>query len=137
LQIRETAAGDERRWRALAVGDSCLFHISGDALKLAFPVQHAAEFGTRPPLLASRQRSVSPVAETKGNFDAGDYLLLMTDAAAEWFLTEYEAGRKPWRELLRLKETNFDAWVGSQREGGRMKNDDVTVVAIAAESAKK
>jgi hypothetical protein len=134
LIIHEAAAGKPRDWQAWAVGDSCLFHVDDDALKLAFPVEKSAGFGTRPALIGSRQRSPAKAVSVSGTLACGDCLFLMTDALAEWFLAQHEAGRKPWRELLRLKKEAFPAWVDSLRRNRRVKNDDMTLLAIQAQA---
>jgi hypothetical protein len=118
------------RWQAVATGDTCLFLVRGDALKRAFPVQAAGGFGTRPELIGSRTRGRVRAAAVKGALEAGDRLWLMTDALAEWFLTEHEAGRAPWEELAAVTADGFAAWVDGRRADGRLKNDDVTVIEI-------
>jgi Stage II sporulation protein E (SpoIIE) len=137
LTIGEAAAGNPHTWRAWAVGDSCLFLIHGDDLKLAFPVEKSAGFGTRPELIGSRQRSPVTAASIDGTLASGDCLLLMTDALAQWFLAQHEAGHKPWQELLRLTSESFPAWVDLQRQKRRVKNDDMTLVAIQIHAVKK
>src|SRR5581483_6124726 len=52
-----TALGGGGRWRALAVGDSCLFQVRQDQLVKSFPVNCSQEFGNRPALLCSRPRA--------------------------------------------------------------------------------
>jgi hypothetical protein len=135
LVIHKAAAGEPSSWRAWAVGDSCLFHVHEDGLKLAFPVDNWAAFGTRPDLIGSRQHSPAAGASINGGLAFGDCLLLMTDALAQWFLAQHEAGAKPWQELLRLNEEAFPAWVDSLRRQRRLKNDDVTLVVIQARAA--
>jgi hypothetical protein len=67
---------------------------------------------------------------THGELAAGDRLWLMTDALAAWFLAEHEAGGAPWRELDERTADDFADWVAGRRADGRLKNDDVTLVAI-------
>jgi hypothetical protein len=118
------------RWRAIAVGDSCLFLVRGGRLAGAFPVDEAAAFGTRPPLIGSHAERRIRVAGAHGDLAEGDSLFLMTDALAEWFLAGYEAGRTPWRELAGLAESGFAAWVAAERKVRRLKNDDVTLLTL-------
>ena len=120
-------------WRAAAVGDSCLFQVRGDKLVRSFPLTSAAEFGSRPALLGSRggPPAGSPPARREGEARPGDSLLLMTDALAQWFLAEAEAGGKPWRELPALRdEGGFAEWVEARRAAGALRNDDVTLLTI-------
>src|SRR5262245_26964629 len=78
----------EGRWRAVATGDTCLFVVRGDKLRKTFPVQKAADFDTRPELIGSLYKGRLHMAASKGKLEAGDRLMVMTDALAEWFLTE-------------------------------------------------
>jgi hypothetical protein len=126
----------ESGWRAVAVGDSCLFQVRGGAVMRAFPVEHADDFGNQPRLVGSR---ATPAAveqhqlRAEGDCRAGDLFLLMTDALAEWFLRRTEAGGKPWEAVERLLEegeNDFTAWVESLREDEALRNDDVTLVAV-------
>jgi hypothetical protein len=60
---------------------------------------------------------------------------LLTDALAQWFLRRHEAGRRPWQAVGRLLEAPspdraFVSWVDRLRDGGGLRNDDVTLVAI-------
>lgn len=117
-------------WHAVAAGDTCLFLSRGDELESAFPVRTAAAFGTRPELIGSRQRGRVRTVMTHGELAAGDRFWLMTDALAAWFLAEHEAGGAPWRELGARTVDDFAGWVAGRRADGRLKNDDVTLVAI-------
>lgn len=125
-------------WQATSVGDSCLFHTRGAKLLRSFPVNHSREFGNSPSLIGSRtppadicQRAV----QARGAVAPGDRLWLMTDALSQWFLQEHEAGKRPWEEmesLLPLFETGprFAQWIDALRNAKRLRNDDVTVLAV-------
>jgi hypothetical protein len=117
-------------WQAVATGDTCLFLIRDDGLRKAFPVQSAAEIGTRPDLIGSRQKGRVRATAVKGTPAVGDWLLIMTDALAEWFLAAHEAGTRPWEELAARTADDFPAWVADRRAAGTLKNDDVTLVLI-------
>ena len=123
-------------WRARAVGDSCLFQVREGSLMEAFPLSHAEDFGNRPCLLGARTVvDQGPPLLCRGRWQAGDRFLLMTDALAQWFLQEAEAGRKPWQAMahfLTRPETDaeFAAWVEGLRDRGGLRNDDVTLLVI-------
>ena len=125
-------------WRATAVGDSCLFHTRGARLLRAFPVSHSAEFGNSPPLIGSRTPPgdiCHRAVQAKGAVAAGDRLWLMTDALSQWFLQELEAGRRPWQQLESLlpyfeTERRFAEWIDTLRDAKRLRNDDVTLLAL-------
>jgi hypothetical protein len=122
---------------ARAVGDTCLFLVRGDNLELAFPLTVAEDFTSRPWLIGSCTTPGGVACEhgTFVEFDyrPGDALWMMTDALAQWFLTEKAEGRLPWRELGVLwhgGEEAFPGWVDELRRDGRLKNDDVTVMGL-------
>jgi protein phosphatase 2C-like protein len=123
------------RWHALAVGDTCLFQVRGNRLVTAFPLGREADFDNRPRLIGSRTSTDAEVhAERKGDWQAGDRFLLMTDALAQWFLRRHEAGGRPWEELSGFPEGDgaisaFAEWVEERRRDG-LRNDDVTLVLI-------
>jgi hypothetical protein len=118
------------RWRATATGDTCLFLVHADGLRGTFPVAEAAGFGTRPDLVGSLSGGRTRTVSARGTILPGDRLLLMTDALAEWFLREHEAGRSPWREVAGATADGFPDWVNARRADRRLKNDDVTLVVI-------
>lgn len=131
---REEAA-EERRWHALAIGDTCLFQIRDDALHLAFPLAESAAFDSTPLLLSSnpaRNLQVWDHAQAlTGSFKAGDILLLMTDALAKWFLLEIETGSRPWHTLCALTEqAEFAELTVTLRAAHRLKNDDTSLICI-------
>ena len=123
------------RWRALAVGDSCLFVVRSGKVERAFPLARAAEFNNRPLLLSSvaraNQQVWNEVRVDEGELHARDQLLLMTDALAQWFLAEAELGRRPWAALARAGTLEaFCAFVDLLRHGGALRNDDTTLVRV-------
>ncbi|MCP3102377.1 protein phosphatase 2C domain-containing protein [Myxococcus sp. K15C18031901] len=122
-------------WTALAVGDSCLFHVRGDVLLRAFPVETSEALGTNPYLVSTHAARNAGLEEravsATGNLQPGDSLLLMTDALACWFLLEHEAGRQPWRRLPPPgAAARHDAFVEELRGAGRLRNDDVTLLRL-------
>jgi hypothetical protein len=124
-------------WRALAIGDSCLFHIRAGQLKRAFPLSRAEQFGTRPGLVGSRASGFEIGNDRDlagGCWRGGDRFLLMTDALAQWFLRQSEVGAEPASELVALltqtdAQAAFAGWV-EQRRREHMRNDDVTMLVI-------
>jgi len=127
------------RWRALAVGDSCLFHIRDQKLHCAFPLKRSCDFASSPWLVGSRGFAPPMMAirelRLEGDFDHGDRLWLMTDALAQWFLRRLEVGERPWELLEHLLTapdgaTCFSAWIGALRGATDIRNDDVTLMAV-------
>lgn len=124
-------------WSAMALGDSCLFHVRNDAVRVAMPVEAADDFGNAPPLAASsgqdRDLAASHTTLARGTWLLGDRFYLATDAMAVWFLRQSEHGRKPW-DLLRALDyatpREWATWVERERASGELPNDDVTLVRI-------
>lgn len=126
-------------WQAVAVGDSCLFHIRGADLLGAFPLDESGQFDNFPTLVGSHT-SPEVIREkrtlrTQGSGLPDDEIWMMTDALAQWCLKEHELGRNPWAEihsLLAPSETKdrFTSWVEELRDTRQLHNDDVTLLAV-------
>ncbi|MFF1692956.1 hypothetical protein ACFVXC_04930 [Streptomyces sp. NPDC058257] len=125
------------RWRAAALGDSCLFHLHNDQLVQAFPVSTAEEFGLTPDLFGSRNHDVALLARrtcfTEGRCGPGDRLLLMTDALAAWLLSVSDQ-EDAVNQLLEYAGPDdldkFKNWLSGLRERRQLRNDDVALVRI-------
>jgi hypothetical protein len=130
---------DSYEWQAVAIGDTCLLHSRGNALLRAFPIDRKEQFDNFPKLVGSRM-SVEDIRTrqslwTDGRGQSGDRLWIMTDALAQWCLTEIEAGRNPWNDLVSLltlpeMEDQFVSLIEGLRDAGKLRNDDVTLLAI-------
>lgn len=129
--------GEDGRWSAVSLGDSCLFQVRDDRLITAFPFADHASFGNTPKLVPSAssqlERVVAHVERAEGTWQPGDVLFLATDALASWFLRATAEGRTPWRRLNRIACDDTDAfavWAASERAGGFLRNDDLTLVRV-------
>ena len=123
------------RWRALAIGDTCLFVVRAGKMQKAFPFGRAEQFNNSPILLSSVARANQGVWDEvrldEGELCAKDMLFLMTDALAQWFLVESEMGRRPWAALAKTgTQEEFLAFVNLLRAGGALRNDDTTLVRV-------
>lgn len=121
------------QWKAMAVGDSCFFHIREGKMVGSFPLQKAEEFNSRPVLLCSNPANnlgVWPeVRFEQGDCKIDDLFILATDAVAKWFLDQRQAGGKPWETLMALKSNEeFQDFVARLRGEKAMRNDDTTVL---------
>jgi hypothetical protein len=124
------------RWRATAVGDTCLFHTRENELIEWLPIGSSPEFDNTPQLLASS----APGEEREGAISEGtaqaNYRLWSAwDALAEWCLKENEAQRNPWRKLGWLLSKagtgeRFGLLVERLRSKHRLRNDDVTLLIV-------
>ncbi len=124
------------KWRATAIGDACLFQIRESSLVTGFPVAFAKEFSNSPNLLCSRPGKQSPLSRRQlGEWRRGDRFFLMTDALADWFLRQCEAGRQPWQAIAEATNgaslnEDFANWINDQREKEYLRNDDVTLLSV-------
>ncbi len=126
------------RWRAIAIGDSCLVQVREEQVSVRFPMEHSSLFDSSPFLLPSNPRYNRAVAEHVaaccGDSLAGDTFYLMTDALACWFMAEDEQGRVPWqilRDLSTLDEREpFHEMIARLRAQGDLRNDDCTLTRI-------
>lgn len=120
-------------WRALAVGDSCMFHVRGEALVTSFPYTSWEEFAARPILACTEARANGVMAEgirtTEGRAEPGDLLVFATDGLAQWFMRNVETKRNPWEMFYETDdaevERNLELLINEERAERRMRNDDV------------
>lgn len=124
----------DARWRAEALGDSCLFLVRDHALAVAFPLDSPESFDRAPDLLCSvphrNRRLQGRVRTASGTARPGDVFLLASDAVARWIL-EYEG----WKDLLELAgeadpRAAFANLVGLERRMARLEDDDATVLVV-------
>ena len=126
-------------WRAVAIGDCCLFRTRGKSLLQSFPMKRSEEFGNRPRLLASRARGLDQLdaerEQVHGRWHSGDCFLLMTDALAQWFLLRTEQEGEPLTEIRGLlaesdPKAAFPGWIDERRAQHGLRNDDVTLAVV-------
>lgn len=111
---------ENQTWRALAVGDCCLFHYRDDTRVLSWPFTDASAFTNQPALVSSHLAHPLPKVQVlEGTWTSGDRFILATDAIAAYLLGE--SGRSP---------TLMDESIQEARAAGRLRNDDVTVLTV-------
>ncbi len=118
-------------WRAVAVGDSCLFHVRGAVIRAAFPVDKPAGFGNAPALVPSAADARCPEPEwLAGRAEPGDLFLLATDAVAARVLDPN--GLTPALDAVRgaLEMRNPTPLLDWFRTVQATTNDDVSLLAI-------
>ena len=79
-------APDQICWRAVAIGDSCLFHVRGDDLRVGFPIERSTNFNNQPDLVSTDSawdgRLPGRLATRSGEARPDDSFYMMTDALA-------------------------------------------------------
>ena len=134
IDERDRQPQDPWRLRALAVGDSCLFHLRGEELLRTFPIERAEELEADPVATGSVDLNRDDLLEFK-SYEAlcrpGDVLVLCTDAVADWALRECEAGRPPvWEDYWDKSEQAWQEEVAALRSERQMRYDDATLVLL-------
>lgn len=138
VKFSDGRGGRSPTWKAVGLGDSCLFQVRNESLYASFPMDDAASFSYQPPLLASRGTDVETlrrhIKTTTNDWERGDSFYLATDALAAWFLKTNEIEGRPWGPLRDMDthdaKLDFTGWVDEQRDLGRMHNDDTTLIRI-------
>jgi hypothetical protein len=132
--------GPEPFWRAVALGDTVLFHVRAGRLIATFPPLGPDDFGALPDgvhtLRSSLDRMTGRLLVGSGVLEADDFLFAATDAMAQWILRAVGRGEKRlWDTLGGLAHPDvFARLVEDQRReqdsAKRMKNDDVTLMRL-------
>ena len=120
-------------WQAIALGDACLLHCRGGALLKSLPLSRSESFNTAPILVGSNatlhEASMPSVVIDSGNCENGDVLLLMSDAAASWYLQRLENGCT--ENLFDTKcDEELNRFFDEERLAGRIRNDDLAIIRI-------
>lgn len=120
----------------LAVGDSTLAIIDAGELQLTLPYTRPEQFDASPQLISTRAAENEPifcdhdVVETDV-IDlrpfASPCLLLMTDALGHWLIS-YPA--RAHELTTKLSGEEFEEFVVSEREAGRLRRDDTTLLIM-------
>jgi hypothetical protein len=129
-------------WRAVALGDTVLFHVRASHLVAVFPPLRPDEFGSTPDGVHTLGPSLDRMTERLqlgiGMLMADDLLFAATDAMAQWILRASRPENQEkivWDLLGALTHPAvFSRLVHEQRavadRAKRMTNDDVTLMRL-------
>jgi hypothetical protein len=127
------------QWRAIALGDSCLFHCREGELLKTIPLAHSVSFGSNPVLAASHPSVQAATLEhmvvDSGIMQRGDQLLLFSDGVAAWYLLLAETGdaetRSVFTRLLSSEDTAaLTQLFETERTSGRLRDDDIAIISL-------
>jgi hypothetical protein len=130
---------DRFSFSAIAIGDSCLFHVRNNNLICSFPLTQSVEFSNSPLLISSNlNRNLHVWDEVKflsNPWQLGDIFLLATDSLSHWLISQVENNLRPWEIFINIcneihPEDVFSKWVHNQRVLSHLKNDDITLIII-------
>ena len=125
---------DSGYFRASGVGDTCLFHLRGDELLSARPLERTDQFSRSPNLVythPSKALTDRDVWIFEGAYRLGDAFVVATDAAAKYLLHRHE--RDTAVPPLPRPETpceKFHNRVRELRATRQLDNDDTTLCVI-------
>lgn len=122
------------KWKAVALGDSCLLHSRNGRLLSCWPISVDSEFGSTPQLISTERTPSEPVV-SKGSCEPGDVMILGTDALAKWILQSYQREKNPLKLLIEDKEGSrrIVDIIKSLRESGSdpcLDDDDTLAIII-------
>jgi hypothetical protein len=128
--------GARPRWRAVAIGDTVLFHVRGTAVRTWFPGLNAEDFGYNPDGIGTKPEGLPSMLDAfdarEGALDSGDVLYLATDALAHWMIVENT--RDPgtlWRLLASIDHPDaFARLVDDRWRHGGLHEDDITLTRV-------
>ena len=128
-------ASDTPSWNAIALGDACLLHCRRGKLLKSLPLSRSESFNTAPVLVASNclmhEATMESVVTASGDCKCGDVLLLMSDAAASWYLQSFERHDSHAGDLLTTtQDEELQQFFDEERLTGRIRNDDIAIVRI-------
>ena len=128
-------------WRAVAIGDCCLFVVREGELEVSFPLDESGQFNSTPSLICSNPDNSGnlweQVRQLSGEFRQDDLILLASDALAAWFLQQHESRARPWETLLELEAAEWEGWVQERRQERSMRNDDSTLIVVEVEAGRE
>lgn len=124
------------RWRASALGDSCMFQIRSGRILFSLPSYSPEDFGRHPRLVSTDIERNAELKEfyknASGTFEIGDSFILTTDAVAEALLR----ADKKWGELAEwtnaIASENDVArqFIEMKRASEELQDDDAAIIVI-------
>lgn len=120
----------------LAVGDSMLAVLEAGELRFTLPYTTPEQFDASPRLISTCGRENEAVFEGRpeietSTIDLTSYssplVLLVTDALGHWLLSHRERAHEL---VAKVTQEEFDAFIAAEREAGRMRRDDTTLLIM-------
>jgi hypothetical protein len=129
-----TGTRDASQVYAYAIGDTCLFHVRDDKVIRAFPICDSQAFQQDPQVIASIDQQRDHLLEfdkLETYCQAGDYLVLCTDAVAAWATARMENGAPPkWRSYWNRSQEEWQQEIIDLRQRQEMRADDATLLLL-------
>lgn len=127
LEIRKNLlTKDGYAWRAVAIGDCCMFLIKNQKIIDSFPIKDSSLFGSMPSMLPSISTFNAlgryKIDVKEGKIKRGEIIILATDALAKWIIQQSRISR----DLIFLDDTKLNLYFEELIKNGKLKNDDIT-----------
>ncbi len=127
--------------RVVAIGDTAALLLDGTRLVASLPYTDPEDFQRRPTLLSTRSEhnafldrpdhAGASIAAWNLDEVAQPRIVCMTDAIAEWFLRRAQEDPCAGELILGISDiAEFEALVVQERDAGRMKVDDSTMLIL-------
>lgn len=126
-------------WRAMIIGDSCLFYFKNNGELNSYLVKNSSDFNYHPQYFSSipSSRKDEP-SFLNGNLEVGDVFVLTTDALAKWLFIQRERNGANWNKtlqtLMSLKtRQELFAFASNARNNKEfpMEDDDVALIVLS------
>lgn len=129
------------KWRAVAVGDCCMFLLDDTQLQGSFPLTSSSEFGITPCLLSSNSnissKTLWSIKEGLVKVGKSSRLVLATDAVAKWILQMAESGKNTWSNAVSPETVSRRLFLEELVNKEEIRNDDITILTLGFHSFLK
>lgn len=129
---------EPRIWRALAVGDSCIFRISKNGVSAMLPDMKPEDFSSRPYLLSTQVQYNRELKDhlhvRESEWNEGDCFIAATDAFSNMLVAQRDKTSYLSDVVDKVKRSNQEDqknWIAELRSSGIIKNDDIAVVVVS------
>ena len=117
---------------AIAIGDCCIFFLSEEGRLLkAIPNIKVGQFGNAPDYISSTGSIYGKICTEQISSVSGGYIVLMSDAVAEWFLKHLDEKPSSLEKIWQLKnqEEMYD-FFNNEYFRRRIKGDDIAIIIV-------
>lgn len=125
-----------KEWKCQAIGDSYLIVLDNDFNIIeTVASMKGKEFDNYPEYFGSKKgHNNGEIIPSTGGYENVQYLVLMTDAISDWFLSDKTDNEKR-KELLSLaNHQDYERFINEERQLGNLKDDDTSMLVLKLEN---
>ena len=117
---------------AIAIGDCCIFFLSGDGKLLkTIPNIEVGQFNNAPDYISSTGNIYGKIYTEQVPIVAEGYIVLTSDAVAEWFLKNLDRRPSGLEQIWQLKDQEeMNIFFDNEYHNHRIKGDDIAIIII-------